>query len=144
MDLGWRRPFVLRIVALIGGALLLALVVGSCSSKRATTTAPADSDSPASPACADPPAGQGPVIVQLLPDIPLPRCAKGLPDQKLQLVNKSEKAVSAQFGGHAIAIASGELLTIDEKLGAFLAPGVHRLSLDIYGGSGPEIWLISK
>jgi hypothetical protein len=104
----------------------------------------ADSQSPAAPVCSEPPSGANPVVIELNPDLPAPRCAKANAAQKLHLVNRTQQPISSEFDGQKLSIAPGEERTIDKRLGDFLAPGVHRVSLAIYGGSGPEVWLLEK
>jgi hypothetical protein len=44
--------------------------------------------------------------------------------------------------GLTVDLAPGEATTIGPPFGTYLAPGVHTLHVSIYGGSGPQLWLV--
>jgi hypothetical protein len=107
---------------------------------------PADSQTPAAGTCG---MTTGPVAtVELNPDVPGPRCLIVRADQRLRVVNTTNRAGSPgevvtlrwpPFAERQLAI--GASTTYDRPLGDYLAPGVHRLDSNLYAGSGPEIWL---
>lgn len=67
-------------------------------------------------------------------DVPMPRCIKVTSNQKLKIVNNSDKIISGDVGVYKIYVPSGKNQTIDVTFGSYLASGVH-------GIIGAEIWL---
>lgn len=118
---------------------------GTGPSTSTTTTTepdrrPPDGDSPAAGTC-----GQtaGAVAeVTLNPDVPSPRCVQVRPDQSLRVRNATDQPVDVSFGGTSATVAAGAAQAFPRPFGEYLAPGVHRVSTSLYGGSGPEIYLV--
>ena len=148
-------------LARVGGGLAVLAVVGSAAfaatrpdtervtvgAEPTTTTAttsavlaPADTQTPAAGTCLP---ADGPVAtVTLSPDVPQPRCVVVKPEQRLDLVNPGQTAVTATLGAQTIIVPAGQTGRIDLAFGDYLEPGVHRLDVaELYASSSPEIWL---
>jgi hypothetical protein len=108
-----------------------------------TTTAPdlkpPDSMQPAAGTCAQP--TQPVVEVVIHPDIPSPRCTRVTPEQRLQVRNDTDQEVTVSLDAFTATLAPGATQADDRAFGDYLQPGVHRISVTLYGSSGPEIWL---
>jgi hypothetical protein len=108
---------------------------------------PADSDSPVAGVCGSNPGPE--VLIEVNPDVPMPRCTTIGPDQRLRVRNSSNRysqsgrPVIVWFAGYpARTIPVGGETLFDRPAGQYLAPGVHDLRLSLYPGSGgAEIWL---
>lgn len=109
--------------------------------------APADSALPAAGTC---PTSPGPVVtVSLNGDTPDPRCVTVTGNQRLRLVNTTNRTAGLPptpttvtwAGFPSRDLSPGESTTYDLPFSAYLAPGVHDVHVSLYGGSGPEIWL---
>jgi hypothetical protein len=94
--------------------------------------------SPAAGICAGP-APEMVVQVEIWPDIPSPRCLQVTPEQRLEVVNRTQDMIHVRLGNLEADIQPGGNHTFDVRLGDLLAPGVHRLEVSPY--SGPEIVL---
>lgn len=99
-----------------------------------------DADSPAAGVCGETTDGDV-VTITINEDTPSPRCAKVSATQKIKVVNNTSKTVNAVLGRLNTSIEPGGEYTYGESFGAFLAPGVHFMTAEPYGG--PEIWLQS-
>jgi hypothetical protein len=76
-------------------------------------------------------------IVRVNVDVPDPRCLQVRPDQGLRVINHTDTEISVRLGPHQVLIQPGGEGDLPEPFGNYLAPGVHRLEVDPYGG--PEI-----
>ncbi len=101
------------------------------------------SQEPAAGICAEPPASLW-VLFTLNADIPDPRCAKVRPDQGLKVVNNTDAPVMVAIGGREAEVRPGGEQEIAGAVGTYLAPGVHSLMTSLYGGGGPEVWVLSE
>lgn len=104
-----------------------------------TPLRPADSPMPAAPVCAFQEGHR--VAFEIVEGIPNPRCARATLDQGLALMNRTRERVAFDLGGGPVAIEPGLTWSIDHPLGAWLSPGVHRIAMEFYAGSGPELWV---
>ena len=87
-------------------------------------------------------------VVELSSDAPYPRCQVVRPGQRLRVVNATglygepAATVVVTFAGlGARTLAPGKATVFDQRLADLLAPGVHRVRTDLYGGSDAELWL---
>jgi hypothetical protein len=104
-----------------------------------TPLRPADSPAPAAPVCAF---QEGHLVsFEIVEGIPNPRCARATADQGLALTNQTEERISFDLGGGPVAIEPGLTWSIDHPVGEWLSPGVHRIAMEFYAGSGPELWV---
>ncbi|HET6363155.1 MAG TPA: hypothetical protein VFH11_14025 [Gemmatimonadota bacterium] len=104
-----------------------------------TPLRPADSPTPAAPVCAFQ-AGHR-VAFEIVEGIPNPRCARATQDQGLTLTNHTRERISFDLGGGPVTIEPGLTWSIHHPMAAWLSPGVHRIAMDFYAGSGPELWV---
>jgi hypothetical protein len=105
---------------------------------------PADSHTPAAGACGT---ADGPVVVKAInPDTPQPRCTEVRADQRLEVVNDTDKfgqpgkpitVTFADFPARRLAV--GQSTVFDRPFGDYLEVGVHDLHVD--GVAGAAIWL---
>ncbi|MGH7567177.1 MAG: hypothetical protein ACREK2_10145 [Gemmatimonadota bacterium] len=100
---------------------------------------PADATSPAAPVCAF--QEEDRVTFEIVEGISNPRCARALQGQGLALTNGTGRRVSFDLGGGPVAIAPRATWSLDQPVGRWLAPGVHRIAMAVYAGSGPELWV---
>jgi hypothetical protein len=98
-----------------------------------------DADAPAAPTCAFQPGDR--VAFEILEGIPNPRCARALESQTVALSNATGERIGFDLGGGPVAVEPGTTWTVDHPVGEWLAPGVHRIAMPFYGGSGPELWV---
>ena len=104
-----------------------------------TPLRPADSSTPSAPVCAF---QEGPrVSFEIVDGTPNPRCARATGDQGLALVNHTGERVTFDLGGGPVTIDPGITWSRDHPVGAWLSPGVHRIAMEFYAGSGPELWV---
>ncbi len=101
------------------------------------------SQEPAAGICAEPSSSQW-ALFTLTADIPDPRCAKVRPDQTLKITNNTDVAVRVTIAGREMEVTPGGEQDIPGAVGSYLAPGVHSLMTSLYGGGGPEVWVLSK
>lgn len=106
-----------------------------------STLLPADSQYPAAGVCASPPIGDTAVFdIKSEPDnAPQPRCQKVSGNQKLQLLNDTDKTLQFSLGQYTMTVSPGKSQTLPVTFGSFLMPGVHQYKLSPY--LGPELWL---
>lgn len=112
-----------------------------------TALVPAAAEAPAAGECED--ALDGPVaVVELASDMPYPRCQVVRADQRLRVVNatglegEAAQVVTVTLAGLAPrSLRPGQEVVIPAAFGDVLAPGVHRVGVSLYPGSGPELWL---
>lgn len=104
-----------------------------------TPLRPAESSAPAAPVCAFQ-EGQR-VGFEILDGIPNPRCARATGGQGLALTNHTRERIAFDLGGGPVSIEPGLTWSIDHPVSAWLSPGVHRIAIDFYAGSGPELWV---
>ena len=100
---------------------------------------PADSPLPAAPVCAFQDGAR--VSFEIVDGIPNPRCARTMADQGLELINHTGERIAFDLGGGPVTIDPGITWSRDHPVGAWLAPGVHRIAMEFYAGSGPELWV---
>lgn len=115
---------------------------------RSTTVAlsPADADSPAAGVCG---AASGPLVTVVAnPDTPAPRCLIVTANQRLRVVNDSNrigppgKPMTVRFAGFAPRAVPGEATLFDRPLGELITPGVHNIRISLYPcAGGAEVWL---
>jgi len=98
-----------------------------------------DADAPAAPTCAFQPGER--VAFEILEGIPNPRCARALESQTVALSNATGERIGFDLGGGPVAIEPGATWTVDHPVSEWLAPGVHRITMPFYAGSGPELWV---
>lgn len=98
-----------------------------------------DTEAPAAPTCAFQAGRQ--VVFEIVEGIPDPRCARALQGQTLAISNTTAERIGFDLGGGPVAIEPGVTWTVDHPLGEWLAPGVHRIAMPFYAGSGPELWV---
>jgi hypothetical protein len=88
------------------------------------------------------------VEVDVNPDVPSPRCVIVGSDQRLEVVNTTDRfqqdgspttVTWADYPARSLAVE--QRTTFDMLFGRYLAPGVHYLHIARYGGSSAEIWL---
>ncbi len=101
------------------------------------------SQEPASGICAEPASSEW-VVFTLNADISDPRCGKARPDQALKIGNNTDAPVRVTIGGHEVEVMPGAEQEIAGAVGTYLVPGVHSLVTSLYGGGGPEVWVLSK
>ena len=112
-----------------------------CLSPAPGDLKPPDSDTPAAGVCGGPAAADV-VTVEFQPDIPSPRCVRALPSQYLRIVNSTGRAVSVSLGSFQAQLGPGQEAS-SERLGTFLAPGVHTIRSNAYSGGAGEIILVA-
>lgn len=100
---------------------------------------PADSDTPAAGICAT--FESEVVSLEIVLDVPAPRCAIVTADQRLEVVNRTGAAIGVRFAGYEFQLQDGEAHLIDAPMGAYLAPGVHNIRVTDNAGNAPELWL---
>ncbi|MCH7605474.1 hypothetical protein IID24_05825, partial [Patescibacteria group bacterium] len=83
------------------------------------------------------------VVISITQNTPTPRCVMVTTNQSLQFRNKTEETLKFQFAGSNNEIKPGQNATISNLIGSYLAPGVHRISMDYYGENSPEVWVRS-
>lgn len=88
------------------------------------------------------------VTVYVDPDVPEPRCTEVRPDQRLRVVNASNrfdqrgKTITVRWAPFASrTLPVGSISSYARPFGSYLARGVHGLRLSLYAGGGAEIWL---
>jgi len=81
------------------------------------------------------------VIFEIQEGIPSPRCARVLPGQIIVFQNNSNELLDFNFAGMPFTIEPGENATNGRRVETYLKPGVHVVTMEFYGGSGPEIWM---
>jgi hypothetical protein len=97
---------------------------------------PAEAEHPAAGICGG---NDGPVaVIEVNPDTPAPRCLEVRPDQRLKVVNTTNRfgftgtTVVVTFGPWpSRTLNVGESVTFDQPLGAVFAPGAHTVHLDL-------------
>ena len=104
-----------------------------------TPLRPADSSTPAAPVCGFQEGHR--VAFEIVEGIPNPRCARATLDQGLALTNHTRERIVFDLGGGPVAIEPGLTWSIDHPMTAWLSPGVHRIAMEFYAGSGPELWV---
>jgi peptidoglycan hydrolase-like protein with peptidoglycan-binding domain len=119
------------------GALADALAKSAGTGGRAL--APAEGATPTAGICGR--AHGDEVTITLGSDVPSPRCVAVSPTQRLRVENGPLPA-TVELAGSTVDLAPGEAATIGPAFGDYLAPGVHTVHVSIYGGSGPEVWLM--
>jgi hypothetical protein len=101
-----------------------------------------EADSPAAGICASFAEATIRIAIRAWTDnIPDPRCIKVRADQNLTLHNSAPQAITFQLGKYHAVIEPGASYTIELAFGYYLAPGVHSLHIQPYGG--PEIFFDS-
>jgi hypothetical protein len=81
------------------------------------------------------------VEIVLYAEAPSPQCVQVTADQRLRVRNSADKTVTVSLAGLSATIDPGGAYLSDVTFGALLDPGVYQMSVSIYGGSGPDIWL---
>jgi len=96
---------------------------------------PPDSDTPAAGICAQ---FDGEIVAITIndPPPPSPRCVQVTPEQRLKIINATGAPVRVKLAHFDVEIPPAGETTFDQKVGEYLAPGVHLML------NGAEIWLI--
>jgi hypothetical protein len=98
---------------------------------------PPDSQNPTAGACGP---ASGPVAeITLNADVPSPRCTGVSAVQSLRVTNNTDQTVSVALAGYSATLPPGASRGLGGAFGDYLQPGVHRITVSLYGGSGPEI-----
>jgi len=100
-----------------------------------TTLVPADLQTQVSGVrCA--PVSTEPIVTITIPmdNVPQPRCKQVTANQKLQVVNNSQRSIKINVGKNQTDVSPAQSYQFPEALGDFLAPGGHSIF-------GAEIWL---
>src|SRR6266508_484612 len=136
-------------------AVVAGLALSSCASSVSVVAAPGlpasvapihslatpDAPLPAAGVCGSP--GSAEIVTFTLNiDTPNPRCDKVLPAQRLRVVNATSSTVTFTFDGSDYDLEPRAEQTVDKRFGAIWQPGVYLLHTSLYGGGGPEIWLV--
>jgi hypothetical protein len=104
---------------------------------------PADADQPVAGACVGPLAGEV-VTVELHVDVPVPRCVRVTPNQRLRVANQRTETVSVVIAGTTLVMQSGEATIASPHLGSIWQPGVHVVIANSAKGEARfEVWLTS-
>jgi hypothetical protein len=101
---------------------------------------PADDMQPAASTCGQPSGSIAEVTIN--PDIPSPRCTEVTADQRLQVRNNTDQQITVSLADFSATLSPGAAQLYDRPFGDYLEPGVHRITVSLYGDSGPEIWLL--
>ena len=64
--------------------------------------------------------------------------------QRLRIVNATSSRITVTFDGSDYELQPAVEQTFDLPFGGMWQPGVHLLYTSLYGGGGPEIWLIAE
>ena len=133
----------MRMLAGAAMAALAALALSSCivHVRPTHSLAAPDSTQPAAGICGDAEAGDVATFTLKI-DTPQPRCGKVRADQLLRVVNGTASPITVTFDGSNYQLAPSDSLTFTETFGSIWQPGVHDLYTSLYGGGGPEIWLV--
>jgi hypothetical protein len=111
---------------------------------------PPDGVTPAAGSCSQ--ATGGVAAITLNPDVPSPRCIVVHDTDRLKVTNNMGVKVHVDDGynGYSQDIDNGATQEEVKAVGCCWQPGVHRLRVSnanthaqLYGGSGPEVWLQS-
>lgn len=111
---------------------------------------PPDGVTPAAGSCSN--AAGGVAFITLNPDVPAPRCIIVHDSDRLKIKNNMGVKVHIEDGGNGFVEDIDNGATVEEMkaVGCCWQPGVHRLRVSnanthaqLYGGSGPEVWLQS-
>lgn len=108
---------------------------------------PKEADRPAAGVCDK----QNPIVVVLIirEDVPMPRCAKVRPDQKIRVVNGTEEKMRIGFKDVSPLVLAPRTIELTPQAGytfripvnQYLEPGIHHLSVSSRLSS-PEIWVL--
>jgi hypothetical protein len=101
---------------------------------------PPDSDEPSWRGCNR--QTQAVVEVVLEPDLPSPVCVRVAAHQRLRVRNATGQPVDVSLAGFQANLGPGAARTDDRAFGAYLQPGVHRITVSIYSHD-PEVWLMA-
>jgi hypothetical protein len=117
-----------------------------CPTQNGGQLVPPDSQSPAAGICAT--ASEPLAVVEANPDTPAPRCFVVQANQRLEVVNTSNRfgqrgaEITVSMPGFAPRkVAVGARTVFDRPFGEYLQPGVHDLRISLYAGGGAAIWL---
>lgn len=99
---------------------------------------PADSQTPRVPHC-DPVVSQT-VVINITDGVPL--CVMATTKQSLQFRNLTQETIKFKFAVD-IEMKPGQIVTISNLMGSYLATGVHSIPMDYYTGKGPTVWVLS-
>jgi hypothetical protein len=90
---------------------------------------PADSQTPATGACADPQSGDlAEIVLQRTPDnVPAPRCLLIRGEQRLQIKNATNETITVILGRVEMTLDPGETKTDNQTFDSYLARGVHGI-----------------
>ncbi len=97
---------------------------------------PADSEQPAAGLCEHAP-GEVVSIILNADGPPSLRCARLTAAQRLLIINRTPDAVRLALAHFELEIPAGGQALLDEPVGQYLTPGVHRMI------GGPEVWLVA-
>jgi hypothetical protein len=129
----------------VSPAQALSTTITAGAQRSPEALAPAVAQQPVAAVCADVDAEQTTISLLVNPDTPIPRCVRVLVDQQLSIRNNTSTSIEVKLAQFDVQIASGASYTVDAPFGTYLAPGVHRVFLSSYPGSGgAEIWLVNE
>jgi hypothetical protein len=84
------------------------------------------------------------VTVELHVDVPVPRCVRVTPNQRLRVANQRTETVSVVIAGTTLVMQSGEATIASPQLGSIWQPGVHVVIANSAKGERRfEVWLTS-
>jgi hypothetical protein len=135
------RSIVLRAVLVLiasGFALVPSTPAPPRGPVRTAQVQPPQADQPTAGICGT--AVGAVAVVWINPDVPSPRCQRVTHDQRLKIVNNTGGPARVRIGAVDATVAPHDEQLVDQPLGAYLAPGVHRLPVTTYGGGGPELF----
>lgn len=99
---------------------------------------PADSQTPRVSHC-DPVVSQT-VVINITDGAPV--CVMATTKQSLQFRNLTRETIKFQFVAN-IEMKPGQIVTISNPMGSYLATGVHNIPMDYYIGNAPTVWVLS-
>ncbi len=107
-----------------------------------TNLKPAEAQTPAAGACAGPDLSDlAEIVLVRTPDnVPVPRCLLVSGDQRLQIKNATDEAITVTLGRIQMTIEPGKTQADSHTFDSYLASGVHSISSSP-AVLAPEIWL---
>lgn len=108
-----------------------------------SVVASTDQQHPSAPLCG---IGEGEIAsITINMDTPVPRCIRVTATQRLQVINRTSTQVALKLAHFDVRIVADASHLFDAPVGTYLAPGVHRLTVSGYPGSGgAEIWVVDE
>ena len=170
----WQPDRMLRRLPVVMRAALLLMVLTVTGCGTSSSRGPDASDRPSQPTRQSPAAGQnaypglapaygqgpgaspcdvprsGTVVTMIIgPDVPMPRCVRVRPAQRLELTNGTAisglagRRIVLRLAGYPVThLDPGGHITFRRPTGDVLAPGLHCLRVSIWPGSCADIWMV--